>query len=328
MKSIPTRLLYSIFLSVTIPLLLHRFFPSMTATSTPSKRAPVWFIAHGGPPTLFDTDHKAYQHWLKVIQDIKQASLRGIVFVSAHWQAEREDFLQSTAKRESLSVLINTNASNPLIYDFYGFPSHYYQTKFRSRNPEELHEAVAEHLRKRGYNIQETDRGIDHGVWVPLRASGEEFDVPLVQVSLPISTNDVEDTAAALRLGRALGGLRDQGYAVIGGGQPVHNLRDFGLSMRGRMPSGQGYGTAFPSALTEALSRPGTGKVDSSSGDPAKWNEAKALLWRPDFRNAHPTSEHLLPVFVALGASDESEVGVEEFRLDEGPLAWTMYRFG
>lgn len=289
-------------------------------------KAPVWFIAHGGPPTLFEIESAPHQHWLQIGKDLRQANLRGIVFVSAHWQAEDDDFAEAASSK---SILINNNVSNPLIYDFYGFPQSYYTTRFISSNPTELQQAVAKHLKKEGYIVAEKDRGPDHGVWVPLRASGEHFDIPLIQVSLPVSKTPLEDGTAALRLGRALRGLRRSGYAIIGGGQPVHNLRDYMTARQGTSLKGGDYGQSFAAALTQALAKAGNSEL-GGDGDPKRWADAKALFGRDDYLRAHPTSEHLLPALVALGAAEESEAGVETFREDgaSSPLMWNMYKFG
>lgn len=303
-------------------------------TLPPPAIAPVWFIAHGGPPTLYQPQHPAHQHWLRLGRDIRRTQPKGIVFVSAHWQAEPEDFLDgsnasgatdtngpssSSASAASRRVLINTDSSNPLIYDFYGFPKHYYEANFASHNPPVLHEAVSAHLRGEGYTVQETQRGIDHGVWVPLLAAfGERgmldgegksvggSGIPLVQVSLPIPRTDPrDDGAAALALGHALRGLRQQGIAVVGGGQPVHNLRDYRLLSGGLSPAAKDhYSQTFPPALTAALLLPsGSAAADASNGsdgsEPTRWAAAKALFSRADYAQAHPTSEHLLREFAS-----------------------------
>lgn len=315
-------------LSISLAIKQYVGTPMMTLSSTLPK-APVWFVAHGGPPTLFEVASPPHQHWIKLVKDLKQSNLKGIVFVSAHWQAGQGDFSDASAKQSPRSVLLNTNNTNPLIYDFYNFPAHYYKTQFHSNNSKEMQDDVASQLRGQGYHVQGIDRGIDHGVWVPLRASGEKFDIPLLQVSLPISKDPLYDGVAALRLGKALRGLRQKGYSIIGGGQPVHNLRDYMMDRQGIPIKGASYGKVFSDALTQALAKPGNDKVNKE-GDPIRWDDAKALFMRPDYLRAHPTSEHLLPALVALGAAEESEEGVEEFKLDDtpSPLMWNMYRFG
>lgn len=265
--------------------------------------APVWFVAHGGPPTLYDPQHPAHKHWVRTADSIRQAKLKGIVFVSAHWQAEQGDFLEHKSHIDPKHVLINIDETNPLIYDFYNFPKHYYEAKFNTRNPNELSSAVAQHLKNQGYYVQSTKRGIDHGVWVPLLAAfGERMNIPLVQVSLPVPSGvPKDDGTASLRLGRALKGLREEGYAIIGGGQPVHNLRDF-MTARitgQRLTGSNTYGETFPPALTDALVHveDDANQLDEE-GDPKRWSQAKSLFARSDYLKAHPTSEHLLREYV------------------------------
>lgn len=308
--------------------------------------------AHGGPPTVFDTTHPAHQHWLRLAKDIRSYTssssgqrppLRGIVFVSAHWQTDPFDVAGSP-----MGVQINTDSSNPLLYDYYGFPPEFYSLKLRSENPSWLHTLVGETLTRGGVPTYGTQRGVDHGVFIPLLAgfgaSGEGLP-PLVQVSLPPPAkrgNEEEDGVRALRLGRALRPLREKGIAIVGGGQPVHALRDLFTLPKGTVPP---YTKPFTKALTAAVCPAGAGgdgQGSSSSSnetssrpqpnvndpDPPRWDAAKALFRSPHYRGAHPTSEHLLPVLVALGAAWDHEEGVEEFKLDEGALAWNMYKWG
>lgn len=57
--------------------------------------------------------------------------------------------------------------------------------------------------------------------------------------------------------------------------------------------------------------------------------EAKmsALMKRDDMRKAHPTLEHLLPMYIAAGAAG-SDVGEQIWTYPEGSLNWAQYRFG
>ncbi|EPQ26163.1 uncharacterized protein PFL1_06371 [Pseudozyma flocculosa PF-1] len=320
-----------------------------TASSSSAWRAPSWFISHGGPPTMFMGTHPAYQQWAKLGDEMKslhsEGKLKGLVFVSAHWQAD--DL--------SDGVYVNTDPSNPLIYDFANFPPSFYEVKVASRNPPAFSSAVIEHLESRGIKAVPTHRGPDHGVWVPLKvafgdgrpdshSSALPDDLPLVQVSLPRS----EDPLDSLRLGRALRGLRDRGFAVVGGGQAVHNLRDFGRRRATGDLTLPEYSKTFPPALTAALVGFGDrGSSDATaiaaataataaaaalqdqwtSANEAKWSKALTLDKRADFRLAHPTYEHFLPTLVSLGASFPHESGEEILGTNEGPLAWNMYRW-
>ena len=111
--------------------------------------------------------------------------------------------------------------------------------KIASRGSAELSNALYTALQSRGVEYRAVkSRGLDHAAWsvscayirtwwaelipVPLLAAlGESTSIPLVQVSLPGDDSPL----SSIKLGRALGAMRDQGYAIIGTGQVVHNLR-------------------------------------------------------------------------------------------------------
>ncbi|PWN53799.1 hypothetical protein IE53DRAFT_104415 [Violaceomyces palustris] len=201
------------------------------------------------------------------------------------------------------------------------------------------------HLQGRGIKTIPTERGPDHGVWVPLKAAfrgpREELDglpetLPLCQVSLPASNS----ASASLRLGRALRDLRSRGIAIVGGGQAVHNLRDH-FSRYSRQVGGKRtfdnktivepfeYTLSFAQALSDAVVPPRSGLAQEGGDstevrgmDEERWQAAKALFEREDYTKAHPTNEHLLPALVSLGAALPDEKGEELFRADEGALSW------
>lgn len=52
-----------------------------------------------------------------------------------------------------------------------------------------------------------------------------------------------------------------------------------------------------------------------------------ALMRRSDGRQAHPTLEHILPMYVAAGAGG-SDGGERLWTLPEKSLSWAQYRFG
>ncbi|MBF0428486.1 MAG: dioxygenase [Magnetococcales bacterium] len=67
-------------------------------------------------------------------------------------------------------------------------------------------------------------RGFDQGMFIPLKVSFPEADVPVVQLSLLASL----DPQAHLEAGRALAPLRDEGVAIVGSGMSFHNMRGYG----------------------------------------------------------------------------------------------------
>jgi 4,5-DOPA dioxygenase extradiol len=137
------------------------------------------------------------------------------------------------------------------------------------------------------------------------------LNVPIVQVSLFAT----EDPDQHYNLGKAVSALRSKNIQIIVSGMAVHNLRDmrFGMMNDGPLP----YATSFDEALREA-----------ATADPEQ-RQAKmaALLKRSDARKAHPTFEHLLPIFIGAGAAGEDK-GTRLWTLPEGSFSWAQYRFG
>jgi 4,5-DOPA dioxygenase extradiol len=137
------------------------------------------------------------------------------------------------------------------------------------------------------------------------------LDVPVVQVSLFAN----EDPDQHYNLGRAVSPLRSENIQIIVSGMAVHNLRDMQLGMMSDQPLP--YATSFDKALKKAATA-------STEERQAKMAE---LLKRKDARRAHPTFDHLLPIFVGAGAASE-ERGVQLWTLPEGSMSWAQYRFG
>ena len=137
------------------------------------------------------------------------------------------------------------------------------------------------------------------------------LNVPIVQVSL----FDSHDPDMHYNLGKAIASLRDEGVQIITSGMAVHNLRDMGR-MWGK-PGALDYTYSFDEALKEAVETdPGTRQV-----------AMKELLKRPDAKKAHPTIDHLLPIYIGAGAASE-EKGKQLWTLPEGSMSWAQFRFG
>ncbi|KAJ9652299.1 hypothetical protein H2198_008433 [Neophaeococcomyces mojaviensis] len=270
-------------------------------------RTPVYFVSHGGPTTMYETDHQAYPKLEAIGQEITQkVKPSAIVVFSAHWQAERPNTIE-----------INTSEQEPLLYDFYGFPKHYYKEKYPNKGSPALARRVMELLSEAGIQAVPTERGLDHGVFVPFKVmfSPEKnpVNVPIVQVSL---FDDDTDAAAHIKLGRAVEKLRDENVQIIVSGMAVHNLRDMWMTMATgqTMP----YSISFDAAMKEAVETPPGQTRDQAMVD---------LLKRADARRAHPTFEHLLPIHVGVGAAG-SDSGKQLWTMPEGSMSWGQYRFG
>lgn len=180
----------------------------------------------------------------------------------------------------------------------------------------EIATEVMHSLRSHAIDVSPVSRGLDHGVWASFKVafdpSENPLNVPIVQVSLFSS----EDPYQHYRLGQAVSELRTRDIAIIVSGMAVHNLRDLRFTM-GNPEVVMPYTASFDEALKEAV----TSKPPEREGKMAK------LLERGDARQAHPTFDHLLPIFVGAGAAGE-DVGSRLWTLQEGSMSWAQCRFG
>ena len=258
---------------------------------------------------MYKKDHPVYPKLQEMGKEItEKVKPKAIVVFSAHWQAERPN-----------TVEVNVSEQEPLLYDFYNFPKHYYMEKFPNKGSAEIANRVIEVLGEAGIKTQKEERGLDHGVFVPFKIMFDPdtnpVNVPIVQVSLFDNDKDAE---AHIRLGRAVEKLRDENVLLIMSGMAVHNLRHLIMDRMGSALGSYPYAVSFDAALKEA--------VETTPGEERDQNMVN-LLKRPDARQAHPTFEHLLPVHVGVGAAG-NDTGKQLYTLPEMSLSWAQYRFG
>lgn len=201
---------------------------------------------------------------------------RAIVIVSAHW---------------ATAVPTVGYAGRPAtIHDFRGFPEELYAIRYPATGCREAAELVTQAIRQAGLAVAgDAGRGLDHGAWVPLRLMFPDADVPVI----PLSIQPQAGPRQAHRLGLALAGLAGQGFLLIASGNITHNLRDYQRISQtgGQTPA---YVREFADWLADRL---------------AAHDLAALLDYRrqaPGAALAHPSDEHLLPLFVALGAAGEN----------------------
>lgn len=225
---------------------------------------PALFVSHGAPPTLDDPQ------WLADLFSWAQSlpKPRAIVVVSAHWES-------------APAAISGSAAGTPLYYDFGGFHPRYYTLRYDTPDATDIAHRVAGLL---GYQPvhQFTDRGLDHGAFIPLMAMYPAADVPVVQISMPSL-----DPHALLDLGGKLRSLRGEGVLVIGSGFMTHSFAVF------RRPQLAGYTEAFDTWAADALDR---GDVDALMDYRSK---------APGAEIAHPTADHFVPLLLTMGAADD-----------------------
>lgn len=237
-------------------------------------RTPVLYLSHGAPPLADDA------LWTRQLADWSAglAKPKAILIVSAHW--------------EEAPLTLGATTTVPLIYDFGGFPEHYYRVKYAAPGAPELASKVRKLLRTEQTPVHDApDRGLDHGAYVPLVEMFPEADVPVLQVSMPSL-----EPRRLFELGRRLAPLRDEGVLIIGSGFFTHNLS--------AMRHTDGTDGTPPSWSSE---------FDHWGDETLRSGDVDALL---DFEHkapaaalAHPRIEHFAPLFVSLGASTEGQRG-------------------
>ncbi|KAF3902405.1 hypothetical protein ABW20_dc0108452 [Dactylellina cionopaga] len=262
---------------------------------------PVYFISHGGPPILEWTHHPAYSAFKRFGNEVSALKPKGIVVLSAHFPGGADE------------IYINQAESTDLIYDFYGFPKHYYEKTFVHKGSESLALEVSALLSSSNIKSRLVKRGLDHGIWIPFSIAFDSeqknsLEIPIVQLSLYAS----EDPIKHISLGKALTPLRESGYLIVASGQAVHNLRDLSFSATELLPYVESFDMALKGAMT------------TSTGS-TREEKMLDLLKRKDARGAHPTFDHILPIYVAIGAASSAQ-GKQIFNHQEGSLGWAQYR--
>lgn len=229
---------------------------------------PSLFVSHGAPTLVFDdTPARSFLGGLEE----RIGRPKAVLAVSAHWE---------TATPE-----VNAPAVNETIHDFYGFPEPLYALRYPAPGSAELAARVAELT---GATIDRA-RGLDHGAWVPLMLAWPEAEIPVAQLSIQTAAGPRHH----LELGRRLATLREEGVLVLASGGFTHNLRE--LAWGGGDGAEPAWVTRFSDWIDAALVE---GRVED------------LLAYRrlaPDAARNHPTEEHLLPLFVALGAGGRAE---------------------
>jgi aromatic ring-opening dioxygenase catalytic subunit (LigB family) len=235
---------------------------------------PSLFIPHGGGPCFFMDDPAgrwtAMADYLRALPAGLPATPRAILIVSGHWETRGFAF---------------TGAERPgLIYDYHGFPPHTYQLRYDAPGDPALAARAAALLGAAGIAAAvDPARGLDHGVFVPLKVAFPDATIPVVEMSVEAEL----DPALHLAAGRALAPLRDEGVLILGSGMSFHNMRGYG-DPRFAAPA-----DAFDAWLAAAATAP-PARRDALL---ARWDEAPAA------RLSHPREEHLIPLMVAAGAS-------------------------
>ncbi|MDZ7750735.1 MAG: class III extradiol ring-cleavage dioxygenase [Gammaproteobacteria bacterium] len=265
------------------------------------KSLPTLFIPHGAGPCFFMEWKPAgtwdrMAAWLSGMEAHVGTRPKAVVVVSAHWEAP--------------AFTVNAARAPRLLYDYTGFPAHTYRLTWPAPGSPMLAGRIRSLLREAGLEAkEECRRGLDHGVFIPLKVAFPGADLPVVQVSLKRGL----DPEVHLALGRALAPLRREGVLILGSGMSFHNMGRF-------RPEGSPVdmdSRRFDAWLEETVA------LSQRERDLrlSRWTEA------PGARAAHPREEHLLPLHVVAGAAGD-DTGELVFRDEIMGSVQSAFRFG
>ncbi|HPT48955.1 MAG TPA: class III extradiol ring-cleavage dioxygenase [Accumulibacter sp.] len=231
---------------------------------------PALFVAHGAP-TMALQPGAAGAALIQAVAGLPKP--RAIIVVSAHWQ--------TTHPTIGCAPAFDTR------HDFQGFPPALYDLRYPARSDPAVADRVYQLLRRNGFTARiDRVRGLDHGAWTPLRLLFPAADIPVVALSL----QNAGGPDHHFRLGQALAPLLADDILLLASGNVTHNLGDFHRSLVEGATT-PAYVRQFADWLWHAL----------DAGDLAALLDYRRQA--PHAARAHPSDEHLLPLYVALGAA-------------------------
>jgi len=240
------------------------------------------FLSHGAPDELLhDTPlHRSWQRLPALL-----ARPRAIVVVSAHFAGT--------------SIGISAAGQPATIHDFGGFDPALRRIRYPAPGHPALAGELADALASHAIAARILpDRGLDHGAWIPLAAAYPQADIPVVSLGVCPGAGP----ARHLAVGRALATLQREGILLLGSGGMTHNLAQ--LDWENRAAPAAPWSRQFAEWMHLGL----------LAGD-----EDALLRYRelaPHAARNHPTDEHLMPLFVAMGYAGKGWRGRRLFQGD------------
>ena len=230
-------------------------------------RLPSVFISHGSPMHALDPG-AAGKAWRSLGLSLPKP--RAVVIASAHW--------------ETNLPMLTGSAKPQTIHDFSGFPEPLYRLRYAAPGAPEVAQRAQSLLKAQGLAAAiDGSRGLDHGAWAPLLYMYPKADIPVVQISVQPASGPRHH----VEVGRSLKKLSEEGVLIIGSGHMTHNLRDWARGSGKPQP----YAREFRDWVREKMEK----------RDLEALTDYRSLA--PHAARAHPTEEHFLPLFFALGAS-------------------------
>ena len=230
-------------------------------------RFPALFVSHGAPTMIIEDGPT--RNFLRQL-GIHLGRPKGIVCISAHWTTSEPR--------------VTMHPGPPTIHDFYGFPDELYSLEYPAPGDPDLAKRVLTLLRSRNIaGDMDMNRGFDHGAWAPLMLMYPDAGIPVVQLSVQPHRGPENHLA----VGKALQPLLDDGVLVLASGGATHNLMDlFGREADAEpLPYAREFAEWLKGAVADGRTRELLDYVNCA----------------PHAARNHPTPEHFLPLFAAMG---------------------------
>lgn len=256
-----------------------------------SSLPPVLFISHGAPTFALEPGELGAH--LNALG--KSLSPKAILVISPHWQTR--------------GLQIMATAMPSTVHDFRGFPAPLYELRYPVPGAPTYATHTQTLLQQAGLNSTlDLQRGLDHGAWVPLSHLFPTANVPVFQLSMPLTLS----TESAYQLGQALRPLRQQGVLIVGSGSLTHNLYELQAQGSDEAP----YAAEFRDWIRQSVMTQDTSAL------------IHYRTHAPHAVRAHPTEEHFLPLLIALGAAGDEKPSVIEGEMTYGVLSMESYGWG
>lgn len=254
---------------------------------------PALFLSHGSPMLALEDEPTT-----RFLRDLPKLLPKpaAIVVASAHWETD--------------IPLVSGSPHPDTIHDFYGFPRELYTLRYRAPGAPDLAAKIKGLLGEADIEAAiDGKRGLDHGAWDPLIVMYPGADIPVLEISV----QPARDAAWHYRVGEALAPLKDDNVLIVGSGNLTHNLNE---AFRGHHPQTPEWVEAFAEWVAAKVE-------DDDIQSLLNWQRAA-----PHANRNHPTPEHFLPFFVALGAARNSPPRRLNKQLALGVLAMDAYVWG
>lgn len=252
---------------------------------------PAVFVSHGSPMVALQSG--PYQEALAEFG--RTLKPKAIVAISSHWGS-------------ATTAGITATECNATLHDFGGFPAALYELTYNAPGSPDLAARIGGLLRAGGWDAAITpNRGLDHGVWIPLRLMYPTADVPVVELSIPLQLSPEE----LYKLGEALAPLRHEGVLILGSGGIVHNLRL--VKFESIHHPVEAWAAEFDTWFREAVE--GRRHADLFGYEQLA----------PHARMAVPTYEHFAAVFPILGAGSGGAVSTIYEGFEHGNISMRSF---